>query len=68
MTITYLKGTYRLNAQSRDANELIQEMTTAIKILVQDVTLGVDNESNLIQSIISNLREPTDFSACEFYD
>lgn len=58
MTMTYINGIYRLDAQSRDNKELIKELTLAIKMLAEDVALmyGSD-EQGVIDDIIADIKE-----------
>lgn len=58
MIMTYVKGEYRVNAQSRDARELIKEMALSIRMLTQDlVTMDEENAQKVRTEIALDLKD-----------
>ena len=52
MTLTFINGTYRLNAETEDAQELLKELSLAIKMLSEDLTEANESSS---QKVIDDL-------------
>ena len=56
MTLTFINGTYRLNAETEDAKELLKELSLAIKMLSEDLTEANESSSKkIIDDLILDL-------------
>ena len=56
MIVTYVKGEYKINVQSKDARELIKELALCIKTLTQDlIEMDKENEHNVKVAITRDL-------------
>ena len=56
MTLTFINGTYRLNAETGDAKELLKELSLAIKMLSEDLTEANESSSKkIIDDLIVDL-------------
>ena len=56
MTLTFINGTYRLNAETEDAKELLKELSLAIKMLSDDLTEANESSSKkIIDDLILDL-------------
>ena len=56
MTLTFINGTYRLNAETEDAKELLKELSLAIKMLSEDLIEANESSSKkIIDDLILDL-------------
>ena len=56
MTLTFINGTYSLNAETEDAKELLKELSLAIKMLSEDLTEANESSSKkIIDDLILDL-------------
>ena len=56
MTLSFINGTYRLNAETEDAKELLKELSLAIKMLSEDLTEANESSSKkIIDDLILDL-------------
>ena len=58
MILTYVRGKYRINAQSRNAEKLIKELTLCIRMLAQDVAMSTNEDTeNVLREIVFDIED-----------
>ncbi len=58
MIMTYVKGEYRVSAQSRDVRELIKELALSIRMLTQDlVEMDEANAQKVKREVAQDLKD-----------
>lgn len=58
MIMTYINKRYRLSAQSRNAEELVKELTLAIRMIAQDVAVKKEVDvKEVLQEVVFDIED-----------